>query len=52
MKGQAIDPPGAELEKIYALNLSETEEALVLGGNFLRLILKADKGRVGKLEAA
>ena len=30
--------PGVELEKIYALSLSEAEERLILGENFLRLI--------------
>lgn len=30
--------PGVELEKIHALNLPPADEALVLGGNFLRLI--------------
>lgn len=30
--------PGLELTKIRALRLSPTDEALVLGGNFLRLI--------------
>ena len=30
--------PGVELEKIYALELPDSEEQLVLGGNFLRLI--------------
>ena len=32
--------PGVELEKIYLLGLSETEEQLVLGKNFLRLIAR------------
>jgi predicted TIM-barrel fold metal-dependent hydrolase len=30
--------PGVELAKVYALNLSPADRALVLGGNFLRLI--------------
>lgn len=30
--------PQVELEKVFALNLPETEERLILGGNFLRLI--------------
>jgi uncharacterized protein len=30
--------PGVELEKVLALELAPAEEALVLGGNFLRLI--------------
>jgi uncharacterized protein len=30
--------PGVELEKIYALELADDQEQLVLGGNFLRLI--------------
>ena len=30
--------PGVELAKVYALNLSSSDRALVLGGNFLRLI--------------
>lgn len=30
--------PGVELAKVYALNLSPSDRALVLGGNFLRLI--------------
>ena len=29
--------PGVELEKVYALELPPAEEAMVLGGNFLRL---------------
>lgn len=32
--------PGVELEKIYALHLSETDEVLMLEKNFLRLISK------------
>ncbi|MEN7547289.1 amidohydrolase family protein [Rapidithrix thailandica] len=32
--------PGLELEKIFLLKLSPSEEALVLGGNFLRLANK------------
>jgi predicted TIM-barrel fold metal-dependent hydrolase len=35
--------PGVELEKIYALHLSETEEVLMLEKNFLRLISKVRK---------
>lgn len=35
--------PAVELEKIYSLKLPETDEALVLGKNFLRLISKAGK---------
>jgi hypothetical protein len=30
--------PGVELQKVYALKLPAKAEALVLGGNFLRLI--------------
>lgn len=30
--------PGVEMEKVFALHLPPEEEALVLGGNFLRLI--------------
>jgi len=30
--------PGVEMEKVFALHLQPEEEALVLGGNFLRLI--------------
>jgi predicted TIM-barrel fold metal-dependent hydrolase len=30
--------PGVELAKVIALNLNPTEEALILGGNFLRLL--------------
>jgi predicted TIM-barrel fold metal-dependent hydrolase len=30
--------PGVELAKVHALNLTPDDEALVLGGNFLRLI--------------
>lgn len=33
--------PGVELEKVRALNLAPREEALILGGNFLRLIARA-----------
>lgn len=33
--------PGVELEKVYALKLSLTDENLVLGGNFIRLTSKA-----------
>ncbi len=32
--------PGIELAKIYALGLSESEQALILGQNFLRLIAR------------
>ena len=38
--------PGVELAKIYALGLDPADEALVLGGNFLRLI-SARRGRGG-----
>jgi len=37
--------PGVELSKVRALGLSKSDEALVLGGNFLRLIESA--GRPG-----
>jgi len=37
--------PGVELAKVRALGLSKSDEALVLGGNFLRLIESA--GRPG-----
>ena len=37
--------PGVELAKVRALGLSKSDEALVLGGNFLRLIKRA--GRPG-----
>jgi uncharacterized protein len=37
--------PGVELAKVRALGLSKSDEALVLGGNFLRLIERA--GRPG-----
>jgi uncharacterized protein len=37
--------PGVELEKIYALGLSEIQEQLVLGGNVLRLISRAGQRR-------
>jgi predicted TIM-barrel fold metal-dependent hydrolase len=37
--------PGVELAKVRALGLSRSDEALVLGGNFLRLIERA--GRPG-----
>ena len=33
--------PGVELSKVYALGLPPAQEALVLGGNFLRLISRA-----------
>jgi predicted TIM-barrel fold metal-dependent hydrolase len=43
--------PGAELAKVRLLELPPREEALVLGGNFLRLIGRATArradGRVG-----
>ncbi len=33
--------PQVELEKVYALKLSEADEALILSGNFLRLVAQA-----------
>jgi predicted TIM-barrel fold metal-dependent hydrolase len=36
--------PGVELEKIYALGLNESDAAMVLGGNFLRLIRESRFG--------
>lgn len=35
--------PGVELEKVYALDLPPAEEAMVLGGNFLRLIARVSR---------
>jgi uncharacterized protein len=35
--------PGVELEKVYALRLPPEQEALVLGGNFLRLTARVTK---------
>lgn len=35
--------PAVELEKIYVLGLKANEEALILGGNFLRLISRVTK---------
>jgi predicted TIM-barrel fold metal-dependent hydrolase len=40
--------PAVELEKIFVLNLSETDEALILGKNFLRLISKVRKKTIIK----
>ena len=34
--------PAVELEKIFLLNLSRSDEALILGENFLRLVSKAN----------
>ena len=42
--------PGVELAKIAALTLSRDDEALVLGGNFLRLITKAGRRDHAKKE--
>jgi uncharacterized protein len=36
--------PGVELAKIKALRLSKADEALVLGGNFLKLISRQSRG--------
>ena len=44
--------PQVELEKVYALHLSESDEALILGGNFLRLIANRGRARVGPAKAA
>ena len=40
--------PAVELEKIYLLGLTASDEALVLGGNFLRLISQVGR-RSGKM---
>jgi len=39
--------PGVELAKVYALNLSITDRALVLGDNFLRLIARVKTQPIG-----
>jgi uncharacterized protein len=43
--------PGVELEKIYALDLSEDQERLVLGGNFVRLISRIRRDRLYGIRA-
>jgi predicted TIM-barrel fold metal-dependent hydrolase len=42
--------PGTELAKVLALRLSRRDEALVLGGNFLRLIERAGRPRRAGIE--
>ena len=42
--------PGTELAKVRALRLTRREEALVLGGNFLRLIERAGSPRGAGIE--
>lgn len=41
--------PAVELEKIYALGLSQHDEHLILGGNFLRLTSQVGKRRTPEL---
>ncbi len=42
--------PGTELAKVRALRLTQRDEALVLGGNFLRLIERAGSPRRADIE--
>jgi predicted TIM-barrel fold metal-dependent hydrolase len=44
--------PGVELAKVYALNLSRADRALVLGGNFLRLIAQVKTQPIGLTKRA